>query len=128
SFAEISSETVSGSQTYWLAPPLKELDVEAVSGSITVYLSKNTGFTAELDTLSGSISSDFAEMNGRRQARYGDGSAALRFESVSGSVSIMHDAALDATPKPAKESTPAPTATTAPTTKGEPIPSSHRKY
>lgn len=130
SFGIIDAEGVSGSQTYRLHTVPDAMDVDLVSGSVNVYMTKTRGFTASLDSVSGSLNTDFAEKLGRKNAVYGDGSARMDFETVSGSVNIQYDASLEAPVKqPVKPEKAKPTGTPEPTkTTGEPIPSSKRSF
>lgn len=125
-FDTIDAEGVNGSHTYRLGYPIRALDVETVNGKITLLLPERQGFVAQLESVSGSIQSDYADVSGRRVASYGDGSAKLDLETVNGGVEIRHDASLDVI----KQAQPA-AAAAAPTpqpTGSESIPSSERKY
>lgn len=120
--------SVSGAQDFRLGQTPTELRVDCVSGTTTVYLPGERGFTASLDSLSGALTSDFADVTGRDEARYGDGEANLRFDSISGSVSLRLDRTLTAPQAPSRAraeeaASPAPTGK-----QDEPIPSSQRGF
>lgn len=87
-FVEIDSENVSGSTRLGCAIAPEKIDVDGVSGSITVSLPEAAGFTAKLDSVSGSISCDFPGTLGEDMVVVGDGNANYRFNTVSGSLHI----------------------------------------
>ena len=87
-FGEIDVETVSGSVRLGNATVPSSIDVDGVSGSITVALPETAGFTGKLDSVSGSISCDFPGTLGSDLVVVGDGSANYRFSTVSGSLRI----------------------------------------
>lgn len=87
-YARIDAETVSGNIVLSLATVPDKIDVDGVSGSITVSLPENAGFTAELDTVSGSLSCAFSGTLGSDRVVVGDGKASFRFNTVSGSLNI----------------------------------------
>lgn len=130
SFELIKAEAVSGSQTYRLVTTPNSLRAESVSGSIQVYMAKDAGFRASLDTVSGSIQSDFATLNGRHDASFGDGKGSFQFETVSGNVTLAYDDTLTprATPTPAPVSPSPSPARTEPAGGTDAIPSSQRQF
>jgi len=87
-FEEINVESVSGSMRLSCATVPDKINADGVSGSITVLLPDSAGFTAKLDSVSGSISCDFAGTLGQDMVVVGDGSADYRFNTVSGSLHI----------------------------------------
>ena len=87
-FAEIDVETVSGSVRLDLSTAPNKINVDGVSGSITVALPETAGFAARLDSVSGSISCDLPGTVGSDLVVVGDGSADYRFGTVSGSLHI----------------------------------------
>lgn len=87
-FGQIDAESVSGSTRLGCAVAPAKIDVDGVSGSISVSLPDNAGFTARLDSVSGSISCDFEGKLGSDMVVVGDGSAEYRFNTVSGSLQI----------------------------------------
>ena len=62
---------------------------DAVSGDITLSLPQGSSFTAEIDTVSGSFSSDFETAKQGDEYRCGTGGIELSFETVSGNVEIL---------------------------------------
>ncbi|MGI5971256.1 MAG: DUF4097 family beta strand repeat-containing protein [Oscillospiraceae bacterium] len=66
----------------------KSIDAETVSGSIELLLPSDSSFTAELDSVSGSIEYDFMAKGGKNYIIVGDGSSEFRIESISGGLSI----------------------------------------
>lgn len=123
SFSSVQSENVSGKQIFRLSTTPDTMKVEVVSGDITVYLPKDKGFTATLDSVSGGMKSDFADVQGKN-ARFGDGAAKLSFESVSGGVSILYDGPQPVEKPEAAKPTPVP----APTSNGEPVSGGSRNF
>lgn len=129
-FDSIDCESVSGSQTYKLGSVPRKMDVDSVSGSISVSMPEGKGFTAKLDTVSGSLSTNFGDKYDRKTAVYGNGESSLKFETISGSVNIDRDDSLAApvatVAAPAKVTV---TASPAPTTQsGDPIPAGKRSF
>jgi lia operon protein LiaG len=60
-------------------------EANSVSGSVTLKLPENDGFTLETDTVSGGISNDFAMANNE----YKDGKSSVSVDTVSGSINII---------------------------------------
>lgn len=87
-FADIDVDTVSGDTKLSLAVSPERIDVDGVSGSVTVALPEGANFTARLDTVSGTLSCAFPGTLGSDLVVVGDGTANYRFNSVSGSVKI----------------------------------------
>ncbi len=87
-YTSIDVDTVSGTTNFALAVSPEKLDVDGVSGNVTVALPEGANFTAKLDTVSGSLSCAFPGTLGSDLVVVGDGSANYRFNSVSGSVKI----------------------------------------
>ena len=86
-FEDIKAESVSSALSFVLDEMPIKFEVETIGGGVEITLPENRGFTATLDSVSGSIKCSFAEVR-NRTARYGDGSARLHVETVSGSVVI----------------------------------------
>ena len=82
------SNTTSGDVTVYFEIPIKDADFDTISGSITVYLTEQNGFTARWDSISGRFNCDFATTFQGDSATYGDGSASIRMNNVSGRMSI----------------------------------------
>lgn len=66
----------------------RSIDVDTASGSLTVVLPEDCGFTVSLDALSGRFSSDFATTTQNGRHVYGDGSCKINVNSMSGGVTI----------------------------------------
>ena len=84
--AEVS--TVSGDCTLTLTSAPNSIDLDSVSGQLVVVLPENTGFTANLDSLSGKLYSDFATTYQDDTMRYLDGACKISMDSVSGDLRI----------------------------------------
>ena len=84
--AEVS--TVSGDCTLTLTAAPNSIDLDSVSGQLVVALPENTGFTANLDSLSGKLYSDFATTYQDDTMRYLDGACKISMDSVSGDLRI----------------------------------------
>lgn len=84
--AEVS--TVSGDCTLTLTAAPNSIDLDSVSGQLVVALPENTGFTANLDSLSGKLYSDFAATYQNDAMRYLDGACKISMDSVSGDLRI----------------------------------------
>ena len=84
--AEVS--TVSGDCTLTLTAAPNSIDLDSVSGQLVVALPENTGFTADLDSLSGKLYSDFATTYQDDTMRYLDGACKISMDSVSGDLRI----------------------------------------
>ncbi len=67
------------------------LDMSAVSGSITLLLPDAAGFTADVDTVSGSFSSELPVSLRNETYVHGDGSARFSLNTVSGDISIRSE-------------------------------------
>ncbi|NLI54306.1 MAG: DUF4097 domain-containing protein [Clostridiales bacterium] len=87
-FDQIDVNTVSGSVRLDCANVPEKIEVDGVSGSISIALPEGAGFTAKLDSVSGSISCDFPGTLGDDKVVVGDGDASYRFNTVSGSLKI----------------------------------------
>ena len=87
--SELESDSVSGDITVSSAVPPKKLDCDSTSGDIRLTIPKNSGFTLEADTVSGSISCELPIVSESKNRRVcGDGSAEFETDTVSGDVVI----------------------------------------
>lgn len=136
-FNRIIAESVSGGQTYHLPVTPDEIEIETVSGEVVLYLTKDRGFSAGLDSVSGRIVTDFAQTPDRKSATWGDGDASMRFETIANDVALRYEDGLSRiSPSmpaqqnlPEKKASPMPTPTAAPQSKSTaPIPSSERSF
>ena len=87
-YSRINVDTVSGTTNLSLANNPESIEVDGVSGSVTVALPADASFTARLDTVSGKISCAFPGTIGSDMVVVGGGEASYRFNSVSGGVNI----------------------------------------
>jgi len=87
-YVSIDVNTVSGDTNLTLAVNPDRIDVDGVSGNVTVALPEGANFTARLDTVSGNLSCAFPGTLGSDLVVVGDGTANYRFNSVSGNVKI----------------------------------------
>lgn len=88
SLSNIDSESVSGSCTYISAVTPRSVDMESVSGDITLTLPENSNFKAEYDTVSGDFNCNFSTTNKEDSVICGDGKNDFDFETVSGDISL----------------------------------------
>lgn len=82
-------ETTSGSITLTLSEPANTMEIDSVSGGVTVAYPDNCGFTVLFDAVSGNFSSDLAGTTHDDRFVSGDGSCQIRMDSVSGSLNIL---------------------------------------
>lgn len=87
-FEKADLEAVSGDLSLGCDSFIQEVDIETVSGDITLYIPEDNGFSAELDSVSGDLNTEFS-VSGKGDTKvYGNGSAEFDFETVSGDVWI----------------------------------------
>ena len=86
--SELYSNAVSGNITLKLDTAPNNCSLRTVSGDINLDFSKEVGFTASTETLSGKFSSDLAMKTQAGKYIYGDGSADLFFKTTSGNISV----------------------------------------
>ena len=67
----------------------KKLNLDAMSGDLTVVLPEHSGFYLELDAMSGSFDSDFDFHTTGAHYECGDGSCQIKISALSGDVSIL---------------------------------------
>lgn len=88
---EVELDTISGDIQMDFAETPNELEFDSTSGSLTVYLPENRSFEAELETVSGTLSSELGKVAQDKVTYTGTQpgtEAELEFETVSGSVQI----------------------------------------
>lgn len=124
-FGEIDLESVSGGMTLRLFAMPRSVRAESISGGVDLALPENDGFTARLESISGRLRSDFEGGEEKNRVQYKNGGAELRFETVSGGVSLRRDASLAA-----PTATPVPEATedAGAAALSTPVPSSQRSF
>lgn len=88
SLNELDAEMVSGKIKVVSDKMLSKIDVEAVSGDVTITMPEGDGFTAEMESISGDLNIEFAVSTKGDKKIYGDGSAEYSFESVSGDINL----------------------------------------
>lgn len=84
----LSLESVSANCTLTLEKGTREINMDGVSGNLTLYLPEEQGFTVEMDGISGNISSDFPTTSQNDKQTYGDGSCQIEADCVSGNIYI----------------------------------------
>lgn len=90
-YKNIEVEGVSAKIEMYFWEDVTTVDVETVSGDVSVFLPKTvSGFEAAIDSLSGSLRvADFDDLTRTRDyCRYGDGSIKINVDGVSGSLKI----------------------------------------
>ena len=85
---DVSLEAVSANCTLSLSSGAKQIDMESVSGDLTVYLPAEQGFTASIHGIGVDLSTDFPTTVSKDMHIHGDGSCKIEAEGVSGNVSI----------------------------------------
>lgn len=88
SFDRVRTESVSGITMLKLDFMPESFKGDSVSGDFEVALPENSGFTAKLDSVSGSMRADFGQMDSKQRVVYKDGEIDLSFSTVSGSVML----------------------------------------
>ena len=87
---ELECSSVSGECNVKLLGSAKEIRMNSISGGLEIVLDGQSGFTAQLDSVSGSISSDFPTSITGQTHTYGDGSIRIEAETVSGGIRIRN--------------------------------------
>jgi hypothetical protein len=88
-YDRVKAESVSGSVNISSAKQPESIDVDGVSGSITIALPEGSNFTAKLDSVSGSVSCEFPGTIGDDMVVVGSGGAVYHINTVSGSLKIV---------------------------------------
>lgn len=88
-FEKVDFDTTSASLRVTTSVLPQDIDCDSVSGSVTLTLPENSGFSASLDSVSGDLTVDgFTGSLHGDQFVYGQGGPAYEFDSVSGDVRI----------------------------------------
>lgn len=87
-FGSVDVVTVSGECTVTLDEMSREVELESVSGGMTLVIPEGSGFTARWDSVSGDLHSDLEIRSSGGQYIRGDGSAKIDAESVSADLTI----------------------------------------
>lgn len=97
---EMKLDTVSGDMDITLTGTVYAVKADTTSGDLRLTLPSDIpGFAAELDSVSGDIEVDGFAVTGRKDTRlYGDGSAKLEMDSVSGDMVIHSGSKSEAAP------------------------------
>lgn len=85
---ELDCDSVSGNCMVALFGNAKEIQMESISGDLEIVLDGQLGFTAQIDSVSGGVRSDFTTSVSNDIHTYGDGSIRIEAETVSGSIRI----------------------------------------
>lgn len=88
SLETLDVESVSASCTAVLTATPREISMECVSGRLELTLPEDCGFTADLDSVSGRVFSDFGTTSSGGTHIYGDGACRIEVDSVSGDILI----------------------------------------
>lgn len=91
SVREADFEGVSANLDLHLDDRAAEVNLDTVSGDLTVYLPETvSGFAVEMDSVSGSVAVEGFEnvMKAKKECRYGDGRVEIGVDAVSGDVKI----------------------------------------
>lgn len=88
SLEELDVESVSASCTAVLTAAPRQISMDCVSGRLELTLPEDCGFTADLDSVSGRVSSDFGTTSSGDTHIYGDGACRIEVDSVSGDILI----------------------------------------
>ena len=85
---DLDCNSVSGDYNITLSGSAKEINMESISGDLEIVLDSQSGFTAQLDSVSGHIRSTFPTNVSGNTHTYGDGSMRIEAETVSGNIQI----------------------------------------
>ncbi len=85
----IKTDNVSGKTEIIQSQLKNDIDSQSVSGKIEIHLTKDSNFTADFETVSGSVKSDFSKV-GKKSGTISNGSRDydIQLETVSGSIEI----------------------------------------
>lgn len=84
----VDIESVSGNFEVTIGEMPDKIDMDTVSGDLVLYLPENEGFTAEVDGVSGDLSSEFATVSEKKRQIYGNGRTEIDGDTVSGDIEI----------------------------------------
>ena len=91
---EVKVDTASGAVVLQFAQMPDQIKANSVSGSVTFQLPANGGFTADVDSLSGSVRGNLdMHTRGDGEYVYGNGDCRIEVDTVSGSVKFDENAA-----------------------------------
>lgn len=89
SFAHGTFEAVSGGLYITADGMMRSCRVDAVSGSVSLTLPQNLGYTLAFDSVSGNLYADELDITSSADFTYGDGTAEIVVDTVSGDLSLM---------------------------------------
>ena len=89
-FEKADLEAVSGDLKIASDGIMEKVNADTVSGDIIVYIPEKNSFTAELDSVSGDLNTEFTVSGKKDKIVYGNGDAEFDFETVSGDVWIRY--------------------------------------
>lgn len=87
-FSKISAEAVSGDMEISSKICPEAVEMDSVSGNLTLLIPENDGFTAGFESVSGDFFCDFPTQNSKHSCLYENGEAEFRMETVSGDMQI----------------------------------------
>lgn len=90
-FGKVTCDTVSGDTKIAPGSSVLGIDIESVSGEITVELPENDGFKAKYDTVSGEFSCGFPVLTSKDSVTYKNANADFRLDTVSGDIEIVKE-------------------------------------
>lgn len=85
---KLDLNSVSADCTAYLTNSPKEIQLECVSGDLTLYLPETCGFTVSQDAVSGHFNSEFSTTSSGGDYIYGDGSCRITADGISGDITI----------------------------------------
>lgn len=85
---DLSASTVSGSVYVEPGANVNDVDLDGVSGRLTIAIPELDGFEANYSKVSGELHTDFEVTISKNRARYKDGGASFNFSTVSGGMYI----------------------------------------
>lgn len=84
---KVNTDTVSGDMELRFAQTPEAITADAVSGDMTIYLPRNAGFTAKVESISGRVQGDLpVEKLDKEHYTCGNGACSISMDSVSGDV------------------------------------------
>lgn len=83
-----SCDTMSGNMTLVLESAPKEIDMDSMSGDLILTLPEIPGFSATIDSMSGTISSEYPTTVSGNKHIYGNGSCHIDADTMSGDIII----------------------------------------
>ncbi len=89
SIGEADMGSVSGGLTLAPGANLNKADLESVSGSATIELPENDGFSVRHSSVSGGFNCDFETSTSKNSAVYKNGGADIDVETVSGGIKVV---------------------------------------